>query len=268
ELSHDLAVPRMLEAKAAPGKRVREQLPAYKGTNVYHSLYLPTNYQRGSGKTYPVIFEYAGNGPYQNQLGDRCTGKVEHCSMGYGISAGKDFIWICLPFVSHDGKRNQEKWWGEINASVAYCKAAVSHAVQNYQVDRRHVFLCGFSRGAIACNYIGLHDDEIAKLWCGMICHSHYDGVRNWNYADSDRSSALRRLQRLGKTPQWISQEKSTKETRRFIDEAGVKGNFTYMDLPFANHTDQWLLKKIPQRENLREWVQEILTEKKGTAER
>jgi galactonate dehydratase len=27
------------------------------------------------------------------------------------------------------------------------------------------VILTGFSRGAIACNYIGLHDAEIAKLW-------------------------------------------------------------------------------------------------------
>ena len=261
-ISNDLEVPPMLEQKPAPGKRVRQQLPAYRGTNVYHSLYLPTNYQQGSTKKYPVIFEYAGNGPYQNRLGDRCTGKVEDCSMGYGISAGKDFIWVCLPFVSKDRKQNQTKWWGEVAASVDYCKSAVSYAAQHYQVDKNRVFLCGFSRGAIACNYIGLHDREIASLWCGMICHSHYDGVRRWSYEDSDRPSAAKRLQRLGETPQLISQEKSTQATREFIVATKIKGDFTYLDLPFPNHTDQWLLKDIPQRKKLRRWVQQVLAEK------
>ena len=44
----------------------------------------------------------------------------------------------------------------------------------------RAVILCGFSRGAIGVNYIGLHDDQIAALWAGFITHDHYDGVLEW----------------------------------------------------------------------------------------
>jgi hypothetical protein len=49
------------------------------------------------------------------------------------------------------------------------------------------VFIAGFSRGAIACNFIGLRDDEIASLWCGFVVHSHYEGVRDWPGSDCYR---------------------------------------------------------------------------------
>ena len=45
---------------------------------------------------------------------------------------------------------------------------------------------------------IRMTDDEVAALWCGFICHSHYDGVRSWGYAGDDRAAATERLARLG----------------------------------------------------------------------
>jgi hypothetical protein len=63
------------------------------------------------------------------------------------------------------------------------------------------VFICGFSRGAIAASYIGLADDEIAALWKGMITHDHFDGDHKWNYPESDQKSALVRLARLKGRP-------------------------------------------------------------------
>ena len=208
----DLAVPPMTEGQPAPGKRVRQVADEYKGTNVHHALYLPTDWTKGG--RYPVIVEYAGNGPYRDRLGDVCTGLVEDCHLGYGISGGKGFIWVCLPYISKDHKSNQRQWWGDANATADYCKRVVPRICRDYGGDASAVLLAGFSRGAIACNYIGLRDDEIAKLWRGFICHSHYDGVLNWGYAGSDRTSAAGRLKRLAGRPQFISMEKSVDGTR------------------------------------------------------
>ena len=77
----DLVCPTIVEGAAAAGKRVKDYLPEYKGTKLHHAVYLPTNWQKN--KKYPVIIEYAGNG-YSS----------ERSVLGYGISGGKDFIWV------------------------------------------------------------------------------------------------------------------------------------------------------------------------------
>lgn len=253
----DLEVPVMIDAPSAAGKRVRVVTLKYEGTKVYHSLYLPTDWK--AGKKYPVIVEYAGNGPFENKLGDRCSGKVEDCHLGYGIRGGKGAIWICLPYISKDGKNNQLKWWGDVDATVAYCKDVIARVCKDYGGDAQAVFLAGFSRGAIACNFIGLHDDEIASLWRGFICHSHYDGVRKWAYAGSDRAAASLRLKRLNNRPQFISQEGSVNETREYLKKACPTGKFTFQALPYRNHTDSWVLRDIRERQVLREWFEAVL---------
>jgi len=249
----DLTTSKMTEGKPAPGQRVRLSAVGYEETEVYHALYLPADWQ--PDKKYPVIVEYAGNGPFRNKRGDVCTGRVEDCNLGYGISGGRGFIWLCLPYVSKDGKHNQRQWWGDPEATVDYCKQVVPQVCREYGGDPKNVFIAGFSRGAIACNYVGLHDDEIASLWRGFICHSHYDGVRKWNYAGCDARSAARRLQRLGDRPQFISHEVSIEQTRRYLAKAAPQGNFTFVPLPFPNHTDSWVLRDVPQRKQLREWL-------------
>lgn len=253
----DLKPPGMADQAPAPGKRVKQVAPAYKNTKVYHSLYLPTDWQRGM--LYPVLIEYAGNGPYKNENGDVCTGKVEDCNLGYGISGGKGFIWLCLPFISKDQKQNQLQWWGDITATVEYGKSVVQSVCREFGGDSSAVFLAGFSRGAIACNFIGLHDDEIASLWRGFICHSHYDGVREWNYPGSDRKSAVERLQRLKNRPQFISHEVTVTATQNYLQESYSNGCFTFLALPYRNHTDAWVLRDVPERQVLREWLQNVL---------
>jgi len=42
-------------------------------------------------------------------------------------------------------------------------------ASANVRSDRAAVILSGFSRGAIGCNYLGLHNEEIAGLWLAFI---------------------------------------------------------------------------------------------------
>jgi hypothetical protein len=248
----------MIKADPAPGMRVRQVLAAYRDTRVHHTLYLPTDWKPAI-KRYPVLIEYAGNGPYSNTYGDICTGRVEDCNLGYGLSGGRGLIWACLPYVSKSRQHNQLEWWGDVEATVSYCKFAVAEICDIYGGDSSAVLLAGFSRGAIACNFIGLHDDEIAALWKAFVAHSHYDGVRLWPYAGSDRRSALQRLERLQGRPQFISHEGSVQETKDYLQQVGADGAFAFQALPYRNHTDSWVLRDIPERNTLRVWVQNVL---------
>lgn len=258
---YDLTVPPLSEGPAAAGKRVKLTVAEFAGTGAYHVLYLPRDWQ--AGQRYPVFAEYAGNGRYTNRFGDISTGWPEFSHLGYGISGGTGFIWICLPYVTGAGEKraNTNIWWGDIEQTVAYCKSAMREVCAQYGGDRQGLFLSGFSRGAIGCNYIGLHDDEIAGLWKGFIVHSHYDGVKtNWPYAGADRASALVRLRRLGNRPQFISQEGSTETIEAYLKSTGVEGRFTFQRLPYVNHTDEWGLRDIPERARVRAWLKEALS--------
>ena len=254
----ELKVPELTEEKPAAGKRVKQTLAEYEGANVYHALYLPENWEKG--RKYPVIVEYPGNGHYLNKYGDKCSGKPEDTYLGYGIGGGKDFIWIGMPFISADRKNNQLNWWGDIEASVDYTINTVKNVCNYYGGDSSLVFVSGFSRGAIACNYIGLHNDEIAKLWSGFIANSHYDGLIKWSYPDSDKISAKKRFQRLKGKPQIIIQENGgPAETEKYIENMDREGNFTYLAIPYRNHNLKWVLQDIPQRKILRTWVKNIV---------
>lgn len=256
----DLVVPAVVEGAPRAGRRVRQTTAGWEGTAVNHVLYLPTDWR--PGKRYPVIVEYAGNGGYKNAFGDVCDGTVDHSDLGYGLTAGKGVIWVCLPFVEQDaaGKRNATNWWGDVEETKRYCVATVRAVCADFGGDAAKVVLAGFSRGSIACNYIGLNDDTIAALWCAFFCHSHYDGVsERWRYPAADRVSAAVRLRRLKGRPQWISHEGSIAPTQDYLRGTGIEGNFTFRALPFRNHSDQWVLRDLPERRAARLWLEHVL---------
>ena len=140
------------------------------------ALYLPVDW--APGKRFPVLIEYRGNGRRVKDGG----------GLGYGISGGKGFVWAVLPYVSLDHQTDMALWWGDVEATVAYAKLAVPAICRQWAGDPARVILVGHSRGAIACNYIGLHDDHIAKLWRAMISLSHYDdGHAGWGMTPQER---------------------------------------------------------------------------------
>jgi hypothetical protein len=202
--------------------------------------------------------EYAGNGNFSNDYGDVSTGKVEGSNLGYGITAGKGAIWICMPYVDSAKGENAITWWGDVEATVDYCQKTVSQVCEAYGGDATKVFIAGFSRGAIACNYIGLHDDEIAALWCGFIAYDHYDGIYQWGYANDDRASALVRLQRLGDRPQFICNGVLAESAESYLHEVYPIGNFTFRTVPFRNHNDAWILRPTPARDALHKWFNSL----------
>lgn len=253
----DLTLPPMSNDAPAAGKRVSATTLGWKGTEVHHTLYLPTDWKPGA--TLPVIVELAGNGGYSNKLGDVSDGSVEGCMLGYGLSAGQGYLWVVIPFVEViDGnKRNAPKWWGDVTETKRYCIATVHDVCARFGGDAQRVVLMGFSRGAIGCNYIGLHDDEVAKLWCGMLCHSHYEG--EFKHPAPDQAEWPERLKRLGMRPQFICQERGTEKTQAAIASTGFKGDFTFATLPFDNHSARWTLCDLPLRAQARAWLQKVV---------
>jgi len=158
----DLVVPAMVGGVPAPGRRVKQTTAGWENTQVHHALYLPVDWQ--PEMRYPVIVEYAGNGPFTSPYGDVSTGKVEGSCMGYGISGGQGVIWVCMPCLDNAGARNVTSWWGnhpeyKVQPTIDYCMATLRMICERYGGDPTKVFLAGFSRGSIACNYIGLHND-------------------------------------------------------------------------------------------------------------
>ncbi len=260
-VASDLISPVMSDAEPAPGKRAKQIIPEYRETEVYHTLYLPVGWQ--PDKRYPIIVEYTGNGGYRNEYGDVCTGKVEDSKLGYGISGGEGFIWICMPYLNDDGTENAWTWWGnppqyDVGPTLDYCKKTVRYICANYGGDPDAVVLTGFSRGAIACNYLGLYDDDIANLWLAFIPFSHYDGVRKgW----PTHGSALQRLKRLNGRPQFICSENSASlaATEQYLKSTGVQAPFTYMHTGFRNHNDAWVLRPSSARTAMREWLDQVI---------
>jgi hypothetical protein len=273
----DLALPPMTEQGPQPGKRATVTPPEYAGTKVHHLIALPDDWTpdwKASGKSWPVIAEYTGN--YFPTSGS--TGEVEGAGLGFGIAHGKA-IWVVLPYVAKDHQKNEITWWGDIDATVAYAKTNLPRICAEFGGDPKKVVLCGFSRGAIGVSFLGLHDDEIAKLWCGLWAHDHFDGMLEWKgHAWGSplaryREEASVRLRRLGGRPLLVSQAGA--QTRRFIDGLAPSG-VTYLTVDmgahfgtFPNelakhpHNDRWPLRDCASTITARAWFDRVTATEK-----
>ncbi|WP_169305291.1 hypothetical protein [Coraliomargarita akajimensis] len=254
--TEDLVTPKMTDAEPAAGMRVRQVAPEYKGTDVYHALYLPTNWKPGG--EFSVIVEYTGN---QWAKGGS-SGEVKDANLAYGLTGGKDFIWVSMPYIEEGGQENAVWWWGDRQATINYCKANVPRICRQFGGNPDSVFICGFSRGAIAASYIGLADDEIAALWKGVFTHDHFDGHKEWSYPESSREAALSRLSRLKGRPVLVSGGASD-----FLREHLYLADFTFLNVPVAEiftipegtvihpHTDLWMHRQSDYRDLARKWL-------------
>ncbi len=256
DTANDLVTPEMTDDEPAAGRRVRQVAKEYAGTDVYHALYLPTDWKPGG--EFPVIVEYTGN----KFPACGSTGEVKDANLGYGISGGQEFIWVSMPYIAEDRQQNAVTWWGDKQATIDYCKINLPRICQQFGGDSNRVFICGFSRGAIGCSYIGLADDEIAALWKGMCTHDHFDGQRTWRYPDSDRKSALQRLARLKGRPVLVCGDAND-----FLKEYPDLATFTFLKVPVAtifeipdgkvihSHTDLWMHRHSLYRAQARAWL-------------
>lgn len=268
----DVLVPPLTSAPPAAGRRVILRLPGRPPTHAYHTLSLPTDWR--PGRRYPVLAEWAGNGPFRSPEGDTNSGRVEDATLAQGLAGTDGAIVLGLPYVDDDGSHNVATWWGTppsyaAAATLSYSKAAIRDVCDRFGGDPQRVVLAGFSRGSIACNVLGLADDEIASMWAAAVCFSHYDGLRTWPFPESSAADARERLRRLRGRPQLIIAE-SVREPdagrppalvaiEAFLDAAEADGDFRFLETGYLNHDDDWALRPGPTRREARRWLNELL---------
>lgn len=271
--SAELALPEISAHGPAAGRRSLLTAPEYQWTEIRHQLALPDDWTpdwQARGKRWPIIVEYTGN--YFPTSGS--TGKVDGAALGYGLSRGR-YLWVVLPYVAADHRRAETTWWGDIDATVGYARTNVPRICAEFGGDPRKVVLCGFSRGAIGVGFLGLHDDDTARLWCGFFAHDHFDGAREWKNTKWGspltryREEASARLRRLGGRPLLVTQNGADTSTREFLGARLPEKSWTYLEVdmtalfgPFPNslaphpHNDRWLFRETPAAKRVEEWLQ------------
>lgn len=261
-------VPPLTNDEPAAGLRVRMVLPEYDGHDLFHALYLPTNWQQG--ERYPVIVEYAPN--FYPPLA--LSGEVEDTLMGFYQSGGEDFIWVTMPFVHHLANpiRHAVWWWGSAGApfdpvgqtlAAEYSKAAILDILENYGGDHANVFVTGFSRGAIGCGYIALADEEISDIWAGFLPFSHHDG------GTFTPDPTLARLGRVADRPSFISwgqfdDGKPNSQTGAML-LTSLGFPVQTLEIPGIGHSDLWIIDHSIEREIMRAWLQNQINDNPGT---
>lgn len=260
----------MLSELPAPGKKVRVQFAEYAGTAVYHSLYLPPDWE--PGKRYPVFMDIPGN-PFYHQWGDYSTGKPESSPMGYGISEGKA-ICIGLPCIDTNGTMHVGAL-GDVPRTVDYMKKVAVSVCDEWGGDPARMILCGYSRGGIGTSFLGRYDDEIADVWLGWL---HYDGFDQWyetniymraasfNVTEDDwdvTGGIARRFARI-------------KGRSTCIVNGGYVGAFAdynvaynypyaYFNAAGRNHSPIWSIAETVAGSNVRGWYRDTLQNLPGT---
>jgi len=265
EVTTDIDLPPLTHEPPAPGRRSIRKAAIVDSSDAYHLLTLPTDWS--ASRRYPVMVEWTGNGPYENDRGDRSSGRVEDARLAYGLGGGDGWIVLSLPFLNEAGTANVSQWWGDAptyrpDSTIAYAKAAIDEACEQFGGDRTKLILVGFSRGAIACNAVGLSNDEVASWWRGFVCFSHYDGVRPWP-PTGDESASLERLYRLGNRLQLIASETPdggaisiAQQTMQYLKRTSVnQNNLQQLETGFANHSDGWAMRPGLARDATRGWL-------------
>lgn len=279
--AQNLTVPEITDHGPKAGLRVKVVPEAYEGTDVYYSLYLPENYKQGN--KYPVIVEYTGN----EWKPSGSTGEVKDANLGFAIAKKLEAIWVVFPYIKDSIAVTT--WWGDEEATVAFALDNIRKVCSSFGGNPAEIFICGFSRGAIGVNYLGLYNEEIADVWLGFFTHDHYDGVKewvgDWGKPLSDyRQAAKERFRRIKGRNCLISQNvkegENTSETKKYIEEyrldtlANITFNLVSVSsivpgIPSAfiphSHTDKWLLYESRNANLVYDWFLETIKSKPNT---
>lgn len=246
-------VPAVENSSPAAGKRVRYRLSGDATTGIYSVLSLPEDWQ--TGKKYPIIVEYPGNIFYAPAC--YSTGLPDQCVIGYGMTKAKGAICLGMPFVDRSAGKLAENGWGNADDTADYVMRMVAEVCAKFGGDRENVVLTGFSRGAIACGYIGLRHDRIAALWKGFHACQHYDGD-GWNGATL--SGAIERAARFRGNAVFQT-DNSQDQFQPVMDAMKTKVTWTQSGLGF--HATAMFLDDRPSTQQLREWFWQLVRNQK-----
>jgi hypothetical protein len=228
---------------------VRYRLAGDGESAIYSVLNLPEDWQ--PGMKYPVIVEYPGNIFFAPAC--YSTGLPEQCVIGYGMTKGKGAICLGMPFVDRAAGKIVENGWGNADETADHVMRTVAEVCARFGGDRGNIVLTGFSRGAIACGYIGLRDDRIAALWKGFHACQHYDGD-GWNGATL--AGAIERAARFqGKAV--FQTDNPQKKFQSVMDV--MKTKVTWAESGLGFHSTAMFLDDRPSTQQLREWFRQLV---------
>jgi hypothetical protein len=245
-----IEVPLVEDGPPAPGRRVRYWLSGDTRPGVYTVLHLPVDWK--PEELYPVIVEYPGNIFFSPAC--YSTGRPEQCVIGYGISKGRGAIWVSLPFIDPSAGAVAEDGWGDADATADYAVRAVEEILARFGGDQRHLLLTGFSRGAIACGFIGLRNDRIAKLWRGFHACQHYDGD---GWGGATMHTALERARRVSGLAVFHTDNPPEKFQQLMLE---MKAETTYARSGLGFHSCAMFLDDRPSTQRLRKWAEELFS--------
>jgi hypothetical protein len=243
-----LDVPEVEDRPPAAGRRVRYRLAPDVDSGIYSILNLPEDWS--PGKSFPVIVEFPGNQFY----GPACysSGLPDQCVIGYGMSKGRGAICLGMPFIHRSAGKIVEDGWGNADDTADYAVRMVEEVCAKFGGDRENVVLTGFSRGAIACGYIGLRNDRVAALWKGFHACQHYDGVQ-WNGANE---GVLERAARFrGRA---VFQTDNSQEKYQPVMDV-MKTTVTWTQSGLHAHATAMFLDDRPSTLQLREWFRQLV---------
>jgi hypothetical protein len=242
-------VPAVADDLPSPGKRVRYRLAGDEKSGIYSVLNLPEDWL--SGQKYPVIVEYPGNLFFAPAC--YSTGLPEQCVIGYGMTKGKGAICLGMPFVDRAAGKIAENAWGNADDTAEHAIRMVEEVCDKFGGDRDNVVLTGFSRGAIACGYIGLRHDRIAALWKGFHACQHSDGG-GWNGATM--AGAIERAARFkGRA---VFQTDNSPEKYQPVMEA-MKTRVTWAQSGLNFHSTAMFLDDRASTRQLRTWFWDLV---------
>lgn len=245
-----VAVPAVTDEDPAAGRRVRYRLNGDAAGGPYAVLHLPEDWRPGA--ILPLIVEYPGNIFFVP--GCYSTGLPDQCVIGAGITRGRGAICLALPFVDRAAGVIAEGGWGVPDDTASYAVAMVEQVCREFGADRANIVLTGFSRGALACGFIGLRNDRIAALWKGFHACQHYDGD-GWNGATEE--GALVRARRFrGRA---VFQTDNSRVKFQTVMDA-MRVPVTWADSGLRAHATAMFLDDRPSTEQLRRWFRELVT--------
>jgi len=244
-----LEVPSVEVGLPAAGRRVKYQLAGDEQTSIYCILQLPRDWK--PGMKFPLIVEFPGNIYYTQDC--YSTGLPDQCVISYGITKGSGAICVSLPFIDRAVGGIAEHGWGNADETAEYAEEVVEEICTKFGGDEKNILLTGFSRGAIACGYIGLRNDHIASLWKGFHACQHYDGD-GWNGATMD--GAMERARRF-KGKAVFQTDNSSAMFQPLMDTMGAEAIFARSGL--GAHACAMFLDDRHSTLQLREWFVKLV---------
>jgi hypothetical protein len=249
-----LELPPIETGHPAAGRRVRYQLNQDLGTGIHCLVYLPRDWK--PGLTYPLIVEYPGNIFFTP--GCYSTGLPDQCAIGYGMTRGEGAIWVSLPFIDRAAGSIAENGWGNPDDTADYAVRVVEHVCKSFGGDRSNVVLTGFSRGAIACGFIGLRNDRIAGLWKAFHLCQHFDGD-GWGGATME--GAIERARRFRGVSVFHT-DNAEARVRPITDVMSVPTTFLRSGL--GAHATAMFLDQRESTHALRRWFSDLTQDPRG----